>query len=104
MAVPQGPRILVVDDDERLRELLVLVLESAGYTVALAADADSAVRSISTFEPDLVVLDVALGADDGRLLLADIRKRSELPVILISGHGDAADRGLGLRLGADDFV
>jgi two-component system, OmpR family, phosphate regulon response regulator PhoB len=104
MAVNRDARILVVDDDPQLRSLLLLVLEGEGYTVILASDAPSAVKEIEAGTADLVVLDVSLGADDGRMVLARIRDLGDLPVILISGKGDTADRVLGLRLGADDFL
>jgi len=97
-------QILVVDDDLELQGLLRLVLEAEGYTVRVAADAVRALAAVDEGDDDLVVLDVALGRDDGRLVLGEIRKRGDLPVILISGQGDTADRVLGLRLGADDFV
>jgi DNA-binding response OmpR family regulator len=97
-------RILVVDDDEQLRALLVLVLEGEGYPVIVAADAESAIAEVKRESTDLVVLDISLGADDGRMVLSRIRELGELPVILISGKGDTADRVLGLRLGADDFL
>lgn len=97
-------RILVVDDDEQLRALLVLVLEGEGYPVTVAADAESAIAEVKRGSTDLVVLDISLGADDGRIVLSQIRELGELPVILISGKGDTADRVLGLRLGADDFL
>jgi DNA-binding response OmpR family regulator len=97
-------RILVVDDDEQLRALLVLVLEGEGYPVSVAADAESAIAEVKRESTDLVVLDISLGADDGRMVLSRIRELGELPVILISGKGDTADRVLGLRLGADDFL
>ena len=104
MAVTREARILVVDDDPQLRSLLLLVLEGEGYKVLLASDAPSAVKEIEAGTADLVVLDVSLGADDGRMVLARIRDLGDLPVILISGKGDTADRVLGLRLGADDFL
>lgn len=99
-----GSRILVVDDDEQLRSLLLLVLEGEGYTVVAASDAAGAIRQVESGPVDLVVLDISLGADDGRMVLGKIREMGTLPVILISGKSDTADRVLGLRLGADDYL
>ena len=104
MAANRDARILVVDDDPQLRSLLLLVLEGEGYTVAPASDAPTAVQEVEKGAIDLVVLDVSLGVDDGRMVLARIRELGDLPVILISGKSDTADRVLGLRLGADDFL
>src|SRR5579875_436630 len=97
-------RILVVDDDPQLRSLLLLVLEGEGYPVTLVSDAGSAIAEVERGATDLVILDVSLGVEDGRMVLARIRELGELPVIMISGKGDTADRVLGLRLGADDFL
>jgi DNA-binding response OmpR family regulator len=97
-------RILVVDDDEQLTNLLTLVLEGEGYSVIAASDAAGAIEQVRLGAADLVVLDISLGADDGRMVLAEIRTIGDLPVIFISGKGDTADRVLGLRLGADDYL
>jgi DNA-binding response OmpR family regulator len=104
MAQAQDARILVVDDDEQLAALLVLVLEGEGYPVSVASDAAGAIHQVKQGTTDLVVLDISLGADDGRMVLSQIREMGGLPVILISGKGDTADRVLGLRLGADDYL
>jgi len=104
MANPRDARILVVDDDAQLAALLVLVLEGEGYPVVVASNAAGALAEVSKGTTDLVVLDVSLGADDGRMVLSRIRELGELPVILISGQGDTAERVLGLRLGADDYL
>ena len=104
MVERRDARILVVDDDEQLAALLVLVLEGEGYPVTVVNDAAGAIAEVKRGATDLVVLDISLGADDGRMVLSKIRELGELPVILISGKGDTADRVLGLRLGADDFL
>jgi two-component system phosphate regulon response regulator PhoB len=104
MAERRDARILIVDDDQQLTALLVLVLEGEGYLVLVATDAASAMAQVSAGAADLVVLDISLGADDGRMVLTQIREIEDLPVIMISGQGDTADRVLGLRLGADDYL
>ncbi|HVA75113.1 MAG TPA: response regulator transcription factor [Acidimicrobiales bacterium] len=104
MAATGNNRILVVDDDQELSSLLKLVLEGEGYSVSVASDAEGAISKVDSESPDLVVLDITLGRDDGRIVLAKIREKGELPVIFISGKGDTADRVLGLRLGADDYI
>jgi DNA-binding response OmpR family regulator len=104
MVERRDARILVVDDDEQLAALLVLVLEGEGYPVTVASDAAGAFGEVRKGATDLVVLDISLGADDGRMVLSQIRELGQLPVILISGKGDTADRVLGLRLGADDYL
>jgi DNA-binding response OmpR family regulator len=95
---------LVVDDDDQLAALLRLVLEGEGYQVERVSGAAEAIEQVHGGTTDLVVLDISLGADDGRLVLSRIRELGDLPVILISGQGDTADRVLGLRLGADDYL
>jgi two-component system phosphate regulon response regulator PhoB len=104
MGEPAQGRVLVVDDDEQLAGLLQVVLSSEGYEVALAADAATALEKARGESFDLVVLDISLGEDDGRAVLAELHKSKEIPVIFISGLGDPADRVLGLRLGADDYL
>jgi len=104
MVTQQNARILVVDDDEQLSSLLVLVLEGDGYPVIEARNAAGAIAEVEKGSVDLVVLDISLGEDDGRLVLAKIREMGDLPVIFISGKSDIADRVLGLRLGADDYL
>jgi len=97
-------RILVVDDDAQLTELLKVVLEGEGYEVEVARSAATAIDSARDGNVDLVVLDVGLGEDDGRMVLGEIQRELTTPVIFISGWGDPADRILGLRLGADDYL
>jgi DNA-binding response OmpR family regulator len=103
----QGPsrgRILVVDDDPDIRALLSRYLEMEGYQVDQAADARGAYQALADNPPDLVLLDVMLSPDDGLEVLARIRKEGEMAVILLTGRGAEADRVVGLKLGADDYV
>jgi two-component system phosphate regulon response regulator PhoB len=104
MAPDRNARLLVVDDDEQLRDLLQLVLEGEGYRVHVAADAQAAMSEVARGGVDLVILDIGLGAGDGREVLTEIRRQGTLPVIMISAQGQPTDRVLGLRLGADDFL
>ena len=101
---PTRGRILVVDDEDDIRALLTRYLEMEGYEVAQAADATGAYQALADNPPDLVLLDVMLSPDDGLEVLARIRKESEVAVILLTGRGAEADRVVGLKLGADDYV
>jgi two-component system, OmpR family, phosphate regulon response regulator PhoB len=104
MVAQRDARILVVDDDKELSSLLELVLQGEGYSVLVASDAAGAIEEVERGATDLVVLDISLGQDDGRQVLAKIREIGDLPVIFISGKAEIADRVLGLRLGADDYL
>ena len=96
--------LLVVDDDEDIRELLRTYLGSVGYTVLEAADA-KALRAVLTTHPvDLILLDQRLPDADGLVLAREIRADSDVGIIIITGFGQPADRILGLELGADDYV
>ena len=97
-------RILVVDDDADIRLLLTRYLEIEGYEVDQASDAQGTYRALSESPPDLVLLDVMLSPDDGLDVLSRLRKESDVAVILLTGKGAEADRVVGLKLGADDYV
>ena len=98
-------RILVVDDEAMVREVVSRYLGDAGYEVQAIADGDSARRAIAHETPDLVVLDVMLPGQDGLSLLRDLRRRSiDVPVILLTARSDEVDRIQGLDVGADDYV
>ena len=96
--------VLVVDDEQIVREVVVRYLEREGYTTLEADDGDQARELLERQTPDLVVLDVMLPGTDGLELCRWIRSRSELPVILLTARGEEADRIVGLELGADDYV
>jgi DNA-binding response OmpR family regulator len=104
MAPDRKARLLIVDDDQQLRELLLLVLGGEGFEVSGAGDAEGALAEVASGSPDLVILDIGLGTGDGREVLAEIRRRGSLPVVMISANGEPVDRVLALRLGADDFL
>jgi two-component system, OmpR family, phosphate regulon response regulator OmpR len=98
--------ILVVDDDDRIRELLKRFLSREGYRVTTASDAAAARRLLATVEFDLAILDVMMPGEDGLSLLAAIRagRAKETPVMLLTARDQASDRIAGLRTGADDYL
>jgi two-component system, OmpR family, phosphate regulon response regulator PhoB len=101
-----GParKVLVVDDDEAVRVLLTRYLEMEGFAVDQVRDGGGALAAIASCRPDLVLLDLMLPAQDGLDVLTQLRRRSDVPVILLTARGSEADRILGLKLGADDYV
>jgi DNA-binding response OmpR family regulator len=96
--------VLVVDDEPIVREVVVRYLRRDGYTTIEAGDGEAARRVIEAGGPALVILDVMLPGLDGLELCRWIRRRSDLPVILLTARGEEADRIAGLELGADDYV
>jgi DNA-binding response OmpR family regulator len=99
-----GNRILVVDDEARVREVVAGYLAREGYRVQTAPEGESARRYLIEFQPDLVVLDVMLPGVSGFDLLQEIRQRGDLAVILLTARADEVDRVSGLEMGADDYV
>jgi len=97
-------RIVVVDDEAWVVRLVRGYLEQAGYQVATAADGPEALVQIETFRPALVVLDLMLPGLDGLEITRQIRKKSEIPIIMLTARADEVDRVTGLELGADDYV
>ncbi len=97
-------KILVVDDDINICELLQLYLENEGYTVFVANDGQEAVDKFHAKEPDLVLLDIMLPKMDGWQVCREIRKTSSAPIIMLTAKGETFDKVLGLELGADDYV
>ncbi|MFT8887788.1 response regulator transcription factor [Ethanoligenens sp.] len=97
-------KILVVDDDRNINELLRLYLEKEGYSVASTYDGVDAVKKFEDHKPDLVLLDIMLPGMDGWQVCREIRKKSEKPVIMITAKGETFDKVLGLELGADDYI
>ncbi len=104
MAGRSRGRILVVDDEDDVRALLTRYLEIEGYEVDQAADARGAFRALAENPPDLVLLDIMLPPDDGLEVLCQLRKESDVAVIMLTGRGAEADRVVGLKMGADDYV
>ncbi len=97
-------KILVVDDDLNICELLRLYLTKEGYDVVIANDGVSAVSTFQEESPSLILLDIMLPKLDGWQVCREIRKFSETPIIMLTAKGEVFDRVLGLELGADDYV
>lgn len=97
-------RILVVDDEAHIRDVIEYAFEQEGYTVALAESGEAALASLETVEPDLIVLDVMLPGLDGLDLCQRIRKKSQVAILFLSARGEEMDRVLGLNLGGDDYL
>ena len=97
-------KVLVVDDEPTIREVVVTYLQREGYDTLEAADGVRAREILEQHEPSLVVLDLMLPGTDGLELCRWIRTRSDLPVIMLTARGEEADRIVGLELGADDYV
>ncbi|WP_454832895.1 response regulator [Pseudoxanthomonas wuyuanensis] len=97
-------RLLVVDDDADIRNLLAEQLGRAGYQVSVAADGVQMRQVLQQEHVDLVILDLSLPREDGLSLCRDLRARSAKPVIMLTARGEPIDRVLGLEMGADDYV
>ena len=102
-ADPRG-RILVVDDDPTVAEVVTGYLDRAGYAAEHVTDGQSALRSAASQAPDLIVLDLMLPGMNGLDVCRALRAHSQVPVIMLTARGDEDDRILGLELGADDYV
>ncbi len=97
-------KILVVDDDTNICELLRLYLEKDGYEVAIANNGGEAVKMFQELSPDLMLLDIMLPVLDGWQVCREIRKFSDKPIIMLTAKGETFDKVLGFELGADDYV
>lgn len=97
-------KILVVDDDKNICELLRLYLEKEGYSVIMCHDGQEAVVKFNAINPDMLLLDIMLPGLDGWQVCREIRKKSNLPIIMLTAKGETFDKVLGLELGADDYV
>ena len=97
-------KILIVDDDTNICELLRLYLEKEGFSTVIANDGEAAIVKFNIEEPDLILLDIMLPKLDGWQVSRTIRKTSDVPIIMITAKGETFDKILGLDLGADDYV
>ncbi|MBC7233909.1 MAG: response regulator transcription factor [Chloroflexi bacterium] len=98
------PLILVVDDEQNIRELARMYLEQEGYQVATARDGAEALRQIQTLRPALVILDLMLPEVDGWEVCRRVRASSDLPILMLTARDDDVDKIVGLELGADDYL
>ena len=97
-------RVLLVEDDPRVRRVLRLALEDEGYHVSEAGDGEQGLARLSDTEPDVVLLDLVLPGIDGFTVCREVRRRSSVPVIVVSARTDSHDVVAGLEAGADDYV
>lgn len=100
----KSSHVLVVDDEADLRELLRNLLEPEGFTVSLVDSGAHMRELLQTRDIDLIILDLGLPDEDGLTLTKELRRVSDIPVIILTGKGDEVDKVLGLELGADDYI
>ena len=101
--MPKG-LILIVDDNEDIRNFVRLVLEPEGYRIIEAEEGNSALEKVESAEPDLIILDLSIGQPDGMDVCRAIRKNSMVPIIILTSHDGEVDEAMCLALGADDFI
>jgi DNA-binding response OmpR family regulator len=97
-------KVLIIDDDRKHSELLQEYFKRFGIKLVTAADADEGFRKLSVEDPDLLLLDVMLPGKDGFAICREVRKSSNIPIIMLTARGDVIDRVSGLELGADDYI
>lgn len=102
--MPEIPRILVVDDEEKILRMISDYLEAVGFQTQSASDGKAALSLIETFDPDLMVLDVMMPGLDGFDVIRRIRNSSNLPIILLTARAAEHDKLIGLEIGADDYL
>ena len=100
----ERPRILIVDDDPKIRTLLRRCLEGEGYCVHEAKNRGEALAVVAAKSIDLITLDLNLGADDGIDIAKHIRRDSQVPIVMVTAKIDVIDRVVGLEIGADDYI
>lgn len=97
-------KVLIVDDDSNIAELVSLYFTKEMYEARTAGDGDEALRVFESFQPDIVILDLMLPGKDGYEVCREIRKKKDTPIIMLSAKGETFDKVLGLELGADDYM
>lgn len=97
-------RILIVDDDENIAELISLYLVKECFDTRIAQNGEEALEKFQIYQPHLVLLDIMLPGIDGYDVCREIRKNSEVPIIMLSAKGEVFDKVLGLKIGADDYI
>lgn len=97
-------KILIVDDDENIAELISLYMTKECFETKIVYDGESALQTADTFAPDLIILDLMLPGIDGYQVCREIRQKSQTPIIILSAKGEVFDKVLGLELGADDYM
>jgi two-component system response regulator MtrA len=102
--VVDRPRVLVVDDDAALAEMLTLVLRNEGFLSEIVTRGDEAMAALRAFRPDVVLLDLMLPGKDGIDVCRDIRAESGVPIVMLTARSDTVDVVVGLESGADDYV
>lgn len=100
----KGKKILLVDDEPKVCELIRAYLEKDGYDVIIAMDGKNALEQAQRQKPDLIILDLNLPEVDGVEVCRTIRRDSDVPIIMLTARGDEVDRVVGLEIGADDYV
>lgn len=97
-------KILIVDDDNNIAELISLYLTKECYETLIVGDGESALTAVDSFQPNLILLDLMLPGIDGYHVCREVRSRSNVPIIMLSAKGEIFDKVLGLELGADDYM
>lgn len=97
-------KILIVDDDENIAELISLYMTKECFETKIVYDGESALQEVNSFAPDLILLDLMLPGIDGYQVCREVRQKSQIPIIMLSAKGEVFDKVLGLELGADDYL
>ena len=97
-------KILIVDDDVNIAELISLYLTKECYETKMVHDGESALKELNSFQPNLILLDLMLPGMDGYQVCREVRTKSQVPIIMLSAKGEVFDKVLGLELGADDYI